>query len=107
MLSEFVAWQPLPWLQTSANIGYFHTADFASRLYIYERSMLYSFSFPAFYGEGIRWLMFARANLRKKLSVLLKVGTTHYFDRKHISSGLQQVNRSELTDLEVQLHWRI
>ena len=74
MLSEFVAWQPLSWLQTSANIGYFHTADFASRLYIYERSMLYSFSFPAFYGEGIRWLMFARANLRKKLSVLLKVG---------------------------------
>ena len=107
MLSEFVAWQPLPWLQTSANIGYFHTADFASRLYIYERSMLYSFSFPAFYGEGIRWSVFARANLRKKLSVLLKVGTTHYFDRKHISSGLQQVNRSELTDVEVQLHWKI
>ncbi|GAB6976878.1 helix-hairpin-helix domain-containing protein [Prevotella falsenii] len=107
MLSEFVAWQPLSWLQTSANIGYFHTADFASRLYIYERSMLYSFSFPTFYGKGIRWSVFARANLRQNLSVLLKVGTTHYFDRKHISSGLQQINRSEQTDLEVQLHWKV
>ena len=102
MLSEFVDWQPLPWLQTSANIGYFHTTDFASRLYIYERSMLYSFNFPTFYGEGIRWALLARANLYKKLNILLKVGTTYYFDRKHISSGLQQVDRSDMTDLEVQ-----
>ncbi len=107
MLSEFVDWQPLPWLQTSANIGYFHTTDFASRLYIYERSMLYSLNFPTFYGEGIRWALLARANLYKKLNILLKVGTTYYFDRKHISSGLQQVDRSDMTDLEVQLHWKI
>lgn len=107
MLSEFITWKPFSWLQTSSNIGYFHTSDFASRLYVYERSMLYNFSFPAFYGKGVRGAIFVKANLHKNLSALLKISNTHYFDRKQISSGLQQISGSNLTDLEFQLQWKI
>lgn len=107
MLSEFVSWQPLSWLKMSTNIGYFYTSDFASRLYIHERSLPYSFSFHAFYGKGLRGSIFVRTNLNKNLSTIFKIGSTHYFERKRISSGLQQTDSSTLSEMEIQLQWII
>ena len=97
-------WSPL--LQTSAQIAYFHTDDYQSRLYAYERGLLYSFSFPASYGEGIRYSLHVRAALSTSLLVVAKIGTTDYFDRDHISSGRQQINSSSKTDLELQVRWK-
>ena len=91
----------------STNIGYFHTSDFASRLYIHERSLPYSFSFHAFYGKGLRGSIFVRTNLNKNLSTIFKIGSTHYFERKRISSGLQQTDSSTLSEMEIQLQWII
>lgn len=91
------------WLKLYANAGYFNTDDYNSRIYVYERSMLYTFSFPMFYGEGIRYAMSAEARFGKSFIFTLKAGTTDYFDRDHVSDGLQQVDRSALTDIECQL----
>ncbi|MCR5078253.1 MAG: helix-hairpin-helix domain-containing protein [Prevotella sp.] len=106
MMSGNTTWNPLSWLGLTATIGYFHTDDYASRLYTYERGPLYSFSFPAFYGEGIRYGVFARADFSRHLMAILRLSTTDYFDRDHISSGLQQIDQSAMTDLEAQLRWR-
>ena len=38
----------------AANAAYFHTDDYDSRLYAYERTTLYNFSFPSFFGEDPR-----------------------------------------------------
>lgn len=89
-----------------ATAGYFHTDDYASRIYSYERGPLYSFSFPAFYGEGIRYALFVRADVCKQLMLIAKCGTTDYFDRDHISSGFQQIDHSSQTDMELQLRWK-
>lgn len=94
------------WLQATALIGYFHTDDYASRLYTYERGLLYSFSFPAYYGKGVRYALFVRADISRELMLIGKVGVTDYLDRDHISSGLQQINRSSKTDVELQLRWK-
>ena len=106
MLSEHATFHPLRWLQASASIGYFHTNDYSSRLYVYERGLLYSFSFPAFYGKGLRYSLFARADFNRHLMLIMKCGSTKYFDRDHISSGLQQINASSMTDLELQIRWK-
>jgi hypothetical protein len=90
------------WLKASASIAYFHTDDFDSRLYAYERGMLYSFNFPVFYGEGIRYWVMAQAHIMSSFVLTVKVGTTNYFDRSVIGSGYQQVNHSAMTDLEIQ-----
>ena len=87
-------------------IRYFHTNDYSSRLYVYERGLLYSFSFPAFYGKGLRYSLFARADFNRHLMLIMKCGSTKYFDRDHISSGLQQINASSMTDLELQIRWK-
>lgn len=93
-------------LQLHATLGYFHTDDYDSRIYVYERGMLYSFSFPMFYGQGIRYAVNLRADLGKAV-VMVKVGTTNYFDRHTVGSGLQEVMHSSTTDLELQLRLKL
>ena len=90
----------------NATAGYFHTDDYQSRVYLYERSMQYQFSFPAFYGEGLRYTLFAHWNISKRLSLRARVATTNYFDRKTIGTGLQTIDHSSMTAADVQLHWK-
>jgi hypothetical protein len=82
--------------------GYFHTKDYDSRVYACEQGLLYSFYFPSFYGEGIRYTTQARYRFGKSLLLIAHFSTTNYFDRSVIGSGYQQVNHSAMTDLEIQ-----
>lgn len=93
-------------LSMAANIGYFHTKDYNSRLYAYERNMLYSFSFPMFYGEGMRAVLFAKGSIGPNLIITGKIGTTKYFDRDIISSSYQQIDSSWKTDVDIQVKWK-
>lgn len=90
----------------TANIGYFKTHDYNSRIYMYERNTLYNFSFPMFYGEGMRAALFASTTPCANVTVIGKIGTTKYFDRDHISSSYQQINKSMQTDLDLQVKWK-
>ncbi len=94
------------WLRASLMAGYFHTDDYDSRVYTYEQGMLYEFSFPVFYGEGIRYALSLRSDISAHLMLQAKIGVTDYFDRDHISSELQQIDRSSKADLWLQLKWR-
>lgn len=115
-LSSTIANKGLMALQTIAmrlgcftlatNAAYFHANDYNARLYAYERTTLYNFSFPTFYGEGIRGALFVRADINKNLILIGKVGTTKYFGRTHISNSLQQINHSHKTDIDLQLKWK-
>lgn len=106
MLSEqaVYAWR---WLQLSANVAYFHTDNYESRLYLYERSLLYDFSSLMLYGKGLRYALMTRADISKHLMLIAKIGVTDYFDRSVISSGLQQINGSSMTDVDIQIMWKL
>ena len=93
-------------LKLHASFAYFNTDDYDTRLYLYERGMTYSFSFPAFYGQGIRYAAMAQAVICSGLTLNARIATTNYFDRPTIGTGLQQIDRSSATDLEVQLRWK-
>lgn len=105
MLSQSVAYK-YKFIDASANINYFNTHDYDSRLYAYERGVLYNFSFPMFYGRGMRFALSIKANINKNLMMICKAGTTKYFDRDHISSSYQQIDSSVMTDLDLQIKWR-
>ena len=94
------------WLQLNGSVAWFHTDDYDSRLYRYERSVLNDFSFPAYYGHGLRYAFMAKADLGQHLTLTAKIGVTDYFDRAVISSGLQEIDRSSMTDLLLQLRCR-
>ena len=106
MMSQNVAYTNT-YLSASANIAYFHTRDYNSRLYTYENGTLYTFNFPMFYGEGMRSAMLLRSNIGSHLIILCKVGATKYFDRKKISSSYQQINSSWQADMDLQIRWKI
>lgn len=106
MVSQSVGYSFRTLLQCHANIGYFHTDGYNSRIYTYEKNLLNTFSFPSFYGKGIRYAFMLRASLSSHLLTILKLGTTKYFDRDHISEGLQRIDHSSMTDAEVQVKWR-
>ena len=104
MLNENIGYQ-LHRLRLSGSFGYFHTSDYTSRIYAYEPGLLYQMCFGSYYGEGIRYTMVGRTEIGKHLLVIAKWGTTDFFDRNHISSGLQTISRSSQSDVEVQIRW--
>ena len=103
MVSESVSLRPLGWLSIVGNIGYFNTDSYEARIYTYEKGPLYTFNFPSFYGEGIRYSLFARADFSRKVMMIARIATTNYFDRNTIGTSYQKINHSSMTDLELQL----
>jgi hypothetical protein len=87
MLSQRISYT-YQWLRIHAGIGYYHTDSYTSRVYLYEQSPLYTYAFSQFYGEGLRWSLMVRANIRQ-LTLTAKVGAT-----------------DGRTDIDVQLRWK-
>ncbi len=102
MLSQHATWQR-HWLKADAHLGWFRTDSYDARLYQYERSLQYDFSFPAYYGHGLRHSLMLQAAVAHRLTAVIKYGTTYYFDRSTISTGLQQIPHSSMTDILLQL----
>ena len=104
MLSQNVNLRLDKILCATAAFGYFDTDGYDSRVYSYERGMLYSFNVPAFYGNGLRFALLVSSDFSDKVTVTAKLGSTKYFDRDKIGSGYQQVDGSVMTDVELQLN---
>jgi hypothetical protein len=66
----------------------------------------YDFYFPTYYGHGCRLSLQAHSDLTSRLRLAARLGYTSYFDRSAIGSGLQQINHSHQTDLDLQLRWK-
>ena len=94
------------WLRLTASIGYFDTDDSDSNIYAYEQGTIYGYSFASYYGKGIKYAFTARADINSHLMVIARLSTADYFDRDHISSGYQQIDRSSKSDLQLQVRWR-
>ena len=105
MITENIGYDIGKW-QIFAGGKYFNTDGYDSRLYSYERAMPHTFSFPAYYGHGIRYSLTAVWSPSPTLQFNAKAGITDYFDRSTISSGQQQINASSACDIEMGLRWR-
>jgi hypothetical protein len=107
MISQSIGWKPstLP-LQADLYVSWFNTDDYSSRIYSYEKNLLYAFSSPSFYDKGTRLSAVIRLNLTKKLYISTKIGWTHYFERETIGSGLETIEGKNKTDLDLMIHWK-
>ena len=89
--------------QLDAGGAWFSTDDYASRISMYEKGLLYSFSIPSFYGKGERFTFNARYEWGKHIILQAKYALTHYRDREVISSGLEEIKGSMKSDLYMQV----
>ncbi len=105
MLSQTVTggWQRL---KVSVRAGYFHTESYAARLYCYEPSPRYAFSFPAYAGRGLRLALMMQTAIGRHLTATAKLGCTRYTDRSTIGSGPQEIGGPKQTDLDLQVVWK-
>lgn len=113
MLSEMLTWSMphgrnsrLSPLTVSLSGAYFHTNDYDSRAYVYEKGMLESFSFASVYGEGFRVSAVVRTDLSQHWMLMAKAGHTKYFDRSEISSADRLIPQSYQTDIDVQIRYK-
>ena len=89
-------------VNASVQGSYFHTDDYDSRVYNYERGLLSTFYTPSFYGRGFRYSAVVRYDLNKACMLLAKFGQTIYQDRNSIGSGKDLIQGNKKSDLQVQ-----
>lgn len=82
---------------------YFHTDDYDSRVYAYEKGLLYTFYTPSFYGRGFRFSAHLRYDFRNWLMLIAKFGQTIYQDRDEIGSGNDLIRGNKKSDLQIQV----
>ena len=82
---------------------YFNTDDYDSRIYNYERGLLYSFGYSPYYGKGLRLALMTKYDISKHFTATFKVGNTHYYDRKTIGTAERTIYSNRQTDFDLQL----
>ena len=107
MIAQNMSWKPfkIP-IQMDLYLAGFHTSDYQTRLYSYEKNLLYAFNMPSFYGKGIRSALTFQWNILKQLTFSAKLGCTYYLDRNIIGTDLEEIEGSIKTDLYSSLRWK-
>jgi len=87
-------------LRLTARYAIFNTENYDARIYVYENDVLYAFSIPALYGQGMRYYLVATWKHSRNLSVYLKWSQTVMQNVAELSSGNDRIDantRSQIT----------
>ncbi len=87
----------------NGRLAYFKTDGYDSRLYAYENDVLYSFSVPPLYGNGMRSYLNFQYRFSTNLALWLKFATTHQFAQ---SSSEQPVNSPTKSEIKIQVRYQ-
>ncbi|GAB3944763.1 helix-hairpin-helix domain-containing protein [Spirosoma harenae] len=93
-------------LTVSGRIALFGTDDYDSRQYVYERDVLYAFSFPAYFNHGVRHYVLAQYSLNRHLDVWIRWARTDLTNQITVGSDLDQINAPHKTEVKMQVRWR-
>ncbi len=91
----------------STRYALFDTDDYDNRQYVYERDVWLAFSFPAYYGVGVRNYLLIQYKITKKIDVWLRWAHTRYTDREEIGSGNDLIKGNVKNDLKFQARIRL
>ena len=87
----------------SARLAWFRTDGYNSRIYAYENDLLYTFSIPAYYEKGFRTYLNAKYRISGNAECWIKFGNTLWAGRESISSGYNEIDGHNKSELKVQL----
>ncbi|MCB0666883.1 MAG: helix-hairpin-helix domain-containing protein [Saprospiraceae bacterium] len=88
-------------LSFTTRLCYFDTDDYSSRIYAYENDILYSFSIPAFFNEGLRYYLNLRYRFRN-FTLEARMEQTRYRNQETISSGGEEITGNKRTRIKLQ-----
>lgn len=90
----------------SGRVALFGTDDYDSRQYVYERDVLYAFSFPAYFNRGIRHYVLAQYTLSRHLRVWVRWARTDLTNQTTVGSDLDQISVPHKSEVKVQAQWQ-
>ncbi|WP_461052202.1 ComEA family DNA-binding protein [Spirosoma arcticum] len=93
-------------LSLSGRVALFGTDDYDSRQYVYERDVLYAFSFPAYFNRGVRHYLLAQYNLSRHLDLWVRWARTDYTNVETVGSSLDEIGKPHKSEVKVQARWR-
>jgi hypothetical protein len=91
----------------STRFALFDTDNYDNRQFIYERDLLYVYSIPSFYNQGVRYYIVGRYILSNNVSFWIKFAQTKYFDTATIGSGLEEIIGDTKSNLNFQIRLRL
>jgi hypothetical protein len=92
------------WRMTG-RVALFDADTYDNRLYAFENNVLWTYSIPAFFGQGMRYYVIGQYQVSEKLTAYLRFSRTSYTDRDQISSGLQAIKGSTQTETAFMLRY--
>jgi len=108
LLFQDISLKPLKFpLKVVFRYSVFDCPYYDSRIWAYEPDVLYGYSMPAYYGQGIRTCMLITYSAGRHVVISFKGGLTRYSDKNVISSGLDLIDANWKLDLTAQLRIRI
>lgn len=87
----------------NGRLAYFFTDSYNTCLYAFENDLLYSFSVPALYGDGIRAYLNFQKRIGRHFTCWLKLATTHQFSR---TSAEESTDPSTKSEIKVQVRYQ-
>ncbi len=87
----------------STRIVFFKTDNWDTRIYLYEKDVLYHFSVPAFYDEGARFYINYNRTIGKHIKIWLKYGRTIFENKSSISTGNNEIEGNLKTEIRGQI----
>ena len=88
----------------SLNSGllYFDTDGYNSRLYTFERDVLFAFSVPVLYDRGYRYYINFHYEFNKKFMCWIKCAQSLYIGKNFVGSGLDEIIGNHRTEIKFQ-----
>lgn len=85
--------------------AHFDTDDYYSRIYAYQPDIMYSFSIPAYSGNGILLVGNISTKLGRHLKIWARTLYVRYYKTQTISSGNTQIKSPHSTEFKLQMLW--
>lgn len=106
MVMQDIIYKPmgLP-LSFTTRFALFDVEDFNSRIYAFENDVIYSFSIPAFFNQGMRYYLLLRYRGIRNVSIEARIAQTYYTNIDEIGSGLNLIEGNTRTDAKIQLRF--
>jgi hypothetical protein len=94
-------------LSFTGRYALFDTDDYDNRIYVYERDAWLAFTFPSYYGKGVRQYLMLQYKLNKQIDIWLRWGQTHYSNTTTVGSGGEMITGDTRNDVKFQARIRL
>ena len=101
MYQDFII--KLQTLELTNRLLVFDVDDFFSRLYTYEKDLLYNFFTPSFIGTGVRYFTLLKVKPIKGFTIRGKWSQTIYQNQDSVGSGYDELSGNKKSEFGIQL----